>query len=77
MEQFRLVRVGSGDADDDLSFLSALADDGTPSFSTNRSAALLLSWPDFVSAASSVWLRLGPVDIFPDKVFVLPSGGRP
>ena len=75
MEQFRLVRIGSGDALDDLAFLTALSNDGSPSFSLDRSSAMLMNWPDFVRAASAVWLSLGPVDIFPDRVFVLPTGG--
>ena len=75
MQRFRLVRVEPGDSPGSLTFLSSLAGAAGPVFSADRSAALVMDWPDFVSAASSVWLSSGPIDIYPDPVFVLPSGG--
>ena len=75
MERFRLVRVSSGDSTDDLSFLESLAGSDGPVFTSNRSSALVLSWDAFINAAAAVWRSLGPVDIFPDPVYVLPSGG--
>lgn len=75
MQRFRLVRVQPCGPPGDLTFLSSLASDGSPVFTANRSSALLMSWTDFVSAASTVWLSIGPVDIYPDPVYVLPTGG--
>ena len=75
MERFRLVCVASCDTPDDLLFLQDLAGADGPVFSKNRSSALIMSWENFINAAAAVWRSLGPVDIFPDKVYVLPSGG--
>lgn len=75
MERFRLVCVPAGDSENDLSYLESLAGGPGPVFTANSSAALVLTWDAFISAAADVWRSLGPVDIFPDKVYVLPSGG--
>ena len=75
MQRFRLVRFDSTGALDDLAYLQSLAADGSPVFTADRGTALLMSWNEFVSCASSVWLASGPIDIFPDPVFVLPTGG--
>ena len=75
MEKFRLLYTATGDAADDLVFLESLAGADGPVFCKDRASALLMTWESFIDAAVTVWRSLGPVDIFPDKVYVLPSGG--
>ena len=75
MQRFRLVRIAACDAPDDLAFLHSLGGADGPVFSADHSAALVMTWDAFIEAAAAVWRRLGPVDIFPDPVYVLPSGG--
>ena len=75
MERFRLVCFPSDDPADSLSYLQTLSGGSEPEFTANSSAALVLTWDGFINAAVAVWRSLGPVNIFPDKVYVLPSGG--
>ena len=75
MERFRLVRFVSGDSASDFEYLQSLAADGTFRFSSDPSAALLMTWDDYAAAAFALWRLFGPADIFYDRVFVLPSGG--
>ena len=75
MERFRLLYVASCDASDDLAFLQSFTGADGPVFCKDSASALLMTWDSFIDAAAAVWRSLGPVDIFPDKVYVLPSGG--
>lgn len=69
------MRIESCGTPGDLTYLHELAGDGSPVFTTDRASALLMDWTGFVQAASAVWLSIGPIDIYPDQVLVLPSGG--
>lgn len=69
------MRIESCGTPCDLTYLQSLAGDSGPVFTTDQSAALLMDWTGFVNAASAVWLNFGPMDIYPDRALILPTGG--